>query len=125
MSEAKASSGQSQPLTKTVEGGLLDQIIKATRPGTDEQSQERARDMVSRFVDEVLDGKMAPSKNMVASINKRIAKIDEMLSVQLNEILHAPQFQKLEATWRGLRYLVSESETGPMLKIKIFNATKA
>src|SRR5205085_10438727 len=50
---------------------------------------------------------------------------DKLLSDQLNEILHAPQFQKLEATWRGLRYLVAETETGPMLKIKIFNASKA
>ncbi len=125
MSEAKASSGQAQPLTSTADAGLLDRMIKATRPGTDEQSQDRARDMLGRFVDEVTDGKLAPSKNMVASINKRIAQIDELLSVQLNEILHAPAFQKLEATWRGLRYMVSETETGPMLKIKIFNATKA
>jgi len=124
MSETK-SAGQAQPLTKTTELGLLDQIIKQGRFGTDDQSRERARDMVSRFVDEVLDGRMAPSRNTVSMINERIKHIDKLLSDQLNEIMHAPQFQKLEATWRGLRYLVSETETGPMLKIKIFNASKA
>src|SRR4051812_49095072 len=104
MSETK-SADQAQPLTKTTELGLLDQIIKQGRFGTDDQSRERARDMVSRFVDEVLDGRMAPSRNTVSMINERIKHIDKLLSDQLNEILHAPQFQKLEATWRGLRYL--------------------
>jgi len=124
MSEAKAA-GAPQPLTSTTDAGLLDQIIKQGRFGSDDQARERARDIVSRFVDEVLEGRMAPSKNTVAMINERIKRIDELLSAQLNEILHAPQFQKLESTWRGLRYLVSETETGPMLKIKIFNASKS
>jgi type VI secretion system protein ImpC len=124
MSETQAA-GQSAPLTKTTEPRLLDQIIKQGRFGSDEQSRERARDMVSRFVDEVLDKRMAPSRSTVAMINERIKKIDELVSGQLNEVLHAPQFQKLEATWRGLRFLVSETETGPMLKIKVFNASKA
>ena len=125
MSETSAT-GQSQPLSSTTESpGLLDQIIKQGRFGTDEASRERARDLVGRFVDEVLDGQMAPSRNTISMINERIKRIDELLSVQLNAIMHHEKFQKLESTWRGLKYLVSETETGPMLKIKIFNATKS
>src|SRR5205807_3520395 len=43
---------------------------------------------------------------------------------QLNEIMHHPDFQKLESTWRGLHYLVRQSETGEALKIRVLNARK-
>ncbi len=54
----------------------------------------------------------------------QIAKIDAKISLQLDEVLHNPEFQKLEASWRGLHYLVMNSETGNMLKIKLFAATR-
>ena len=38
--------------------------------------------------------------------------------------MHAPQFQKLESTWRGLHYLLSQSETSELLKIKVLNVSK-
>ncbi|HEU5451992.1 MAG TPA: type VI secretion system contractile sheath large subunit, partial [Terriglobales bacterium] len=59
-----------------------------------------------------------------ATINARIAQIDHLISLQLNEILHHEQFQKLEATWRGLRYLLDRSETSENLKIKVLNVSK-
>lgn len=124
MPEAKAASAQ--PLTTTSDAGLLDKIIETTVRGSkDAAARDAARDVVSRFVDEVMEKRMTPSKNTVAMINDRIKQIDDFLSKQLNEILHHPDFQKLEGTWRGLRYLVSETETGPMLKIRIFNASKS
>jgi type VI secretion system protein ImpC len=57
-------------------------------------------------------------------INTRIAQIDELLSNQLNAIMHAAAFQALEATWRGLHYLVTHSETGTMLKLRLLNVTQ-
>src|SRR5262249_33144264 len=50
--------------------------------------------------------------------------IDALLSRQLNVILHAPGFQRLEAVWRGLYYLVSHSKTGPLLTIRVLNVSK-
>src|ERR1700722_3095916 len=47
-----------------------------------------------------------------------------MVSSQLNEVMHHADFQKLESTWRGLHYLVHQSETGEALKIRVLNATK-
>jgi type VI secretion system protein ImpC len=49
---------------------------------------------------------------------------DLELSEQLNEVLHHPDFQKLEATWRGLKYLLDQAQTGPLLKIRVLNASK-
>ncbi|HEY2014933.1 MAG TPA: type VI secretion system contractile sheath large subunit, partial [Bryobacteraceae bacterium] len=64
------------------------------------------------------------SKDAEAMITARIAQIDHLLSIQLNEVLHAQPFQKLEGTWRGLKYLMDQSETGVMLKIKVLNVSK-
>ena len=47
-----------------------------------------------------------------------------MLSIQLNEILHHPTFQKLEGSWRGLKYMLDQSETNDRLKIKVLNVSK-
>jgi len=57
-------------------------------------------------------------------IKARIAQIDELLSKQLNEIMHHPEFQASEATWRGMHYLVMNTETGTQLKLRVFNVTK-
>jgi type VI secretion system protein ImpC len=53
-----------------------------------------------------------------------IPAIDQILSRQLAAILHHPDFQKLEGTWRGLHYLVINSETCYSLKIKVLNVSK-
>src|ERR1035441_10209314 len=106
------------------EKGLLDQIVEDGRLAKDVSGRERGKDLVKEFVAQVLDGSMTVSKDAEAMINARIAQIDHLLSIQLNEILHNAAFQKLEATWRGLKYLVDQSETSDHLKIKIINASK-
>ena len=103
---------------------LLDQIVLEGRVGRDESAREWGKGLVKEFVRQVLDKQMTVSPDLEASILKRIAQIDHLLSLQLNEILHHPRFQKLEATWRGIRYLLENSETGVNLKIKVFNSTK-
>ena len=104
--------------------GLLDQIVEQGKLGRDAQAKERGKDLVKRFVAEVLEGSITISKDTETMINARIAQIDHLLSIQLNEILHHPDYQKLEASWRGLKYLLSQSETGTMLKIKVLNVSK-
>jgi type VI secretion system protein ImpC len=107
-----------------VEGTLLDQIVEDGRFGREPSAVVRGRDLVKEFVAQVLQGEMAVSRDAEAMINARIAQIDHLLSIQLNEILHHPQFQKLESTWRGLKYLVDNSSTSSMLKIRVLNASK-
>jgi type VI secretion system protein ImpC len=109
---------------QTLELGILDQIVEEGRFGADKTAKERGKNLVKEFVAQVLDGNMTVSKDTEAMINARIAQIDHLISIQLNEVLHHPSFQKLEGTWRGFKYLLNQSETGENLKIKIFNATK-
>jgi type VI secretion system protein ImpC len=110
--------------TVTTEASLLDQIVEQGRLGRDAESRTRGKDLVKEFVAQFLEGSMTLSRDSEQMINSRIAQIDHLISLQLNEILHHPAFQKLEGTWRGLKYLVNNSETSEMLKIKIFNASK-
>jgi type VI secretion system protein ImpC len=106
------------------EAGLLDQIVEQGRFGKEAQAKERGKDMIKRFVSEVLEGSITMARDTEAALNARIAQLDHLISLQLNEIMHAPELQKLEASWRGLKYLLSQSETGTMLKIKILNVSK-
>src|SRR4030095_5452408 len=103
---------------------LLERILGEGRLARDESQTERAKDMIGEFVQQVMQGSMVVSKNIETSINSRIAAIDQLVSAQLNEIMHAEEFQKLEASWRGLQHLVFESETGTMLKIRVLNSSK-
>src|SRR5688500_7742729 len=57
-------------------------------------------------------------------ILQKISAIDELISLQLNEILHHPEFKALEAIWRGLHYLVRETDPGLKVKIMMLNAGK-
>ncbi|HEU4628441.1 MAG TPA: type VI secretion system contractile sheath large subunit [Gemmatimonadaceae bacterium] len=123
---AEAQTG-SQPQAYTADGAelsLLDQIVEEGRFGRDAQAKERGKDLVKRFVAEVLEGQITISRDTEAAINARIAQIDHLISIQLNEVLHHPEFQRLESSWRGLKYLLSQSETNDMLKIKVLNVSK-
>lgn len=123
MSEAPSTQTATAEVTQQ-DMGLLDQIITEHRIGQDEEQRVQSRKQIATLVDEVLKGTVRVSKDLEATINARIADIDVLLSRQLNEIMHAPEFQKLEASWRGLRYLVYQSETSVMLKIKVMNTAK-
>ncbi|HEV2146622.1 MAG TPA: type VI secretion system contractile sheath large subunit [Longimicrobiaceae bacterium] len=117
--------------TATAAGGvaleelpLLDRIITHGRMARDDLQRDYARDLIGEFAQQVLDEAMMVSTDTVKMINDRIARIDELLSDQLDEIMHAPEFQKLEATWRGLSYLVMNTETGTQLKLHVLHATQ-
>lgn len=121
---AKAESAPQGAAAESVELGLLDQIVEQGRLGKDAAARERGKDLVKQFVTEVLAGSITLARDTEAMLNARIAQIDRLVSVQVNQILHAPEFQKLEGTWRGLRYLLAQSETSDKLKIKILNVPK-
>lgn len=106
------------------EASLLDKILVEGRMVRDESQRDYARDLIGEFVSQVLDKNMTVSNDTVAMINRRIAQIDELLSAQLNQIMHADEFQKLEASWRGLQYLINNTETGVNLKVRLLNVSK-
>jgi type VI secretion system protein ImpC len=106
------------------EAGLLDQIIEESRVAQSDQEKNRARDIISELVSQVLDGEVVVSENLAASLDARVAELDRLISEQLSEVMHAPEFQALESAWTGLHYLCKQTSTGQQLKIKLFNAAK-
>jgi type VI secretion system protein ImpC len=125
MSDAQRSAAAPQAAEQTTEQvSLLDQIVEQGRLARDPASKERGKNLVKDFVAQVLEGAMTVSKDAEAMITARIAQIDHLISIQLNEVLHHQSFQKLEASWRGLKYLMDQSETSSMLKIKVLNVSK-
>ncbi len=108
----------------TADMSLLDRIVSEGRMAQDAGQAEHAKNLVGEFASQILSEEITVSSDTVAMINARIARIDELLSAQLNEIMHHPDFQKLEASWRGLSYLVFNSETGTQLKIRVMAASQ-
>src|SRR5215510_524214 len=108
----------------TQEGSLLDKILKEGRLAPTDEERETAKQWVEALVEQVVTKEMKVSGDTEAMINARIAAIDQALTKQLNEIMHAEPFQRLEAAWRGLKYFVFQTETSTMLKIKVFNISR-
>ncbi len=120
--EAEKSAAQAQETTEEI--SLLDQIVDSGRFGSAAPAKEKGRGLIKRFLSEVLEGSMTVSADVESMLNGRIAEIDRLISRQLREVMHHPDFQKLEGSWRGMKYLLSQSETGVMLKLKMLNVSK-
>jgi type VI secretion system protein ImpC len=119
MSPEQAKAGAA-PAAEAQEGGLLDQVLAATK----QTERSRAEELIRTLTDEALKGTVTWSKNVTQTIRAAMRAIDAALSKQLAAVMHHPAFQKLEGAWRGLHHLVMNSETSAQLKIKVFNVSK-
>src|SRR5258707_10097547 len=119
MAEAKSAPSAAAKTTEAAPG-LLDQIISNTK----QTEPDRAQDLVKNLVEQALAGTVTFDRNLTRTFDKAIAAIDAKLSTQLNAIIHDPKFLKLEGSWRGLHYLVQNSETGTFLKLRVLNMSK-
>jgi type VI secretion system protein ImpC len=124
MADAQSAQPSQQVTEQTANVGLLDQIVSEGRFGVEPAARERGKDLIKEFVGQFLEGNMTIARDAEMMINARIAQIDHLVSIQLNEIMHNAAFQKLESSWRGVKYLMDQSETGTMLKIRILNVSK-
>lgn len=95
-------------VVETEEKGLLDQIVDKSRMANSDIEHERAKDIISQFAKEVMDGTVVVFDTLNRTLDARIAEIDRLLSEQLSEVMHAEEFQKLESSWRGLHYLCDQ-----------------
>ena len=111
-------------------------IKRLVRKDPDEEQYLHAADMAGELVydlkvstDEkslavVTKDKKPTAEDIVKLLVQRIAVLDEEINEELSAVMHDKDFQQLEATWRGLHYLVSNAETGEMLKLRVLDATK-
>ena len=121
--ETGATPETGQEATALAENEFARLLEKEFKPKT-ERAKEAIESAVRTLAEQALSQTALVSEDAVRSIEAIIAEIDRKLSEQLNHILHHPDFQQLESAWRGLHYLVSNTETDEMLKIKVFNISK-
>ncbi|MBN1602727.1 MAG: type VI secretion system contractile sheath large subunit [Chitinispirillaceae bacterium] len=115
VSEQKAGVAEATVVNEDVLSQILNNV--------DVTHQQRVKDELKQYIDSLMQGQTVAADALNA-IDIQIAQIDELMSAQMNEILHDEKFQKVESTWRGLKYLVDQSETNEMLKIKVMNISK-
>ncbi len=120
MSETQAAGGAAATTTEEAGLGLLDQVIGATK----QTERDRAQDLIKALTEEALKGTVTYSRNLSQTFDRAIAALDQNISTQLNAVMHHERFTKLEGSWRGLHYLVMNSETGTSLKIRMMNCSK-
>jgi type VI secretion system protein ImpC len=98
-------------------------LQKEFKPRTD-KAGEAIETAVRTLAAQALADTALVSDDVIESIQNIIGKIDQKLTSQVNQIMHNEQFQKLESAWRGLHYLVNNTESDEMLKIRVMNISK-
>ena len=98
-------------------------LQKEFRPKSD-QARTAVEQAVKTLAQLALENTALVSDDALRSIEGIIAEIDKKLTDQVNLILHHPDFQQMESAWRGLHYLVNNTETDEMLKVRVMNISK-
>jgi type VI secretion system protein ImpC len=98
-------------------------LKKEFKPKSD-RAKEAVEEAVKTLAQQALEGTVTISDDAIKTIQAIIAAIDKKLTEQVNLILHHEEYQQLEGAWRGLQYLVNNTETDEMLKIRVMNISK-
>jgi type VI secretion system protein ImpC len=123
---AEESAAQASPLKGIeYEGGDFASLLNKEFKPKSEEAKSAVEQAVQTLAQQALSQTNLISSDVVASIEAMIAEIDKRLSEQVNAILHHAEFQQLESAWRGLHYMVNNTETDEMLKISVMNISKA
>jgi type VI secretion system protein ImpC len=89
-----------------------------------ERAWQEVESAVRALAEQVIDKADIVSDDVTQTINAYIAELDRKLSEQINLIIHHTDFQSVESAWRGLHHLVRNTETDPLLKIRVMNISK-
>ena len=121
MAELQQQTSEQGQVTEISDFNLL--LNKEFKPKSD-RAKEEVESAVKTLAEYVLKDTSVVSDDAIKSITSIIAQIDKKLTEQVNLILHHEDFQNLEGSWRGLHYMVNNTETDEMLKIKVMNISK-
>src|ERR1043165_7567843 len=116
---------QGQAAPAAAELGEFDSLLKKEFKPKSDKAKDAIDTAVKTLAEQALADTALISDDAVRSIEAIIAAIDKKLSQQVNAIMHHADFQKLEGTWRGLHYMVNNTETDEYLKIRVLNISKA
>ena len=123
MSNAE-SKAQAQPQAGTMEVSEFASLLnKEFKPKSD-KAKEAVEEAVKTLAQQALEKSVIVSEDVYKTIQSLVAELDRKLTEQINQIIHHADFQQLEGAWRGLHYMVNNTETDEMLKIRVMNISK-
>src|SRR5271166_899164 len=123
-SKSQAQAPQTRAELETRDVDEFATLLKQSFKPRTERAAAEVDNAVATLVQQALADQSVIKTDVLDTIESMIARLDQKLTAQMNEILHAPEFQKMESTWRGLHYLVFNSETDAQLKIHVMNVSK-
>ncbi|MFY0642697.1 MAG: type VI secretion system contractile sheath large subunit [Bermanella sp.] len=103
---------------------LLDQVMAETRMSPEDDGFETARKGVEAFISDLLKPSRSFDKVEKKLVDDMIAAIDQKISLQLDEVIQAPEFKKIEGAWRGLRFLVDRTDFSQNIAIEMISTSK-
>ncbi|MEM8669134.1 MAG: type VI secretion system contractile sheath large subunit [Planctomycetota bacterium] len=123
MSQGNPQSSADAQATQFADNEFASLLEKEFRPKS-QAAKNAIESAVKTLAEQALGQASVVSDDAIRSITMMIAEIDKKLTEQINEIMHHEEFQKLEGAWRGLHYLVNNTETDEQLKIRVMNISK-
>jgi type VI secretion system protein ImpC len=109
---------------ETLEMSDFEKLLNQEFKPKSEESSNAVQSAVKTLVSQALENVALVSDDSVRTIEGIIAELDKKLSEQINLIIHHPDYARLESAWRGLNYLVNNSQIGENLKIRVLNVSK-
>lgn len=115
---------QQQSAQSTLEVNDFEALLNKEFKPKSEESNTAVKSAVNTLVQQALQNASLISNDSIKTIEGMIAELDKKLSEQMNAIIHHEDFENLESAWRGLSYLVKNTQTSETLKLRVLNVSK-
>jgi len=102
----------------------LDRLLAESQAALNDRERQALPEQVTTVLEHIAPGPLPADLDLDGLLSTLIADLDGLLAEQVNEILHTPSFQQLEASWRGLAYLVKQTEASTTVKVRVLAASK-
>ena len=124
MTDTESQAGAAEGETISLEGDDFSQLLQKEFRPKSETAKSAVEDAVKTLAEYALQNTGLITHDALLSIDNLVAEIDKKLSEQINLILHHEDYLQLESAWRGLHFIVNNTETDEMLKIRVLNISK-
>lgn len=123
MAEEQVQAQQAEAAAAAEEGNLLDAIVEASKVKPTDEGYSMTKAGLQAFLKQIVERK-SDAKISGALVDDMISEIDQKLSAQVNAVMHDEQFQKLESSWRSLKFLVDRTDFRQNIKVEFINVSK-
>ena len=109
---------------ETLEMSDFEKLLSQEFKPKTEEANTAVQGAVKTLVGQALENANLVSNDSIKTIEGIIAELDKKISAQVNAIIHHESFQEVESAWRGLSYLVNNTQTSTSNKIRVMNISK-